>query len=109
VDEARSMLALLEGKTHRVYSGLSLLNSETGSRDSMVSCTKLRFATMSDREIETYIASGEWQDAAGAYRIQGQASYFIESIEGSWSCVMGLPIRELYGILGRAGYDFIPA
>jgi septum formation protein len=106
VDEARSMLRLLQGKTHRVYSGLCLLNLETRSRETVTACTKIRFAPMSDREIESCLLSGEWQGAAGAYRIQGQASYYIEGIEGSWSCVVGLPIRELYGILCRAGYDF---
>lgn len=108
IEEARSMLKSLQGGTHRVYSGLCLLNLETGGRESAVACTKLRFAPMSDREVEAYLASGEWLGAAGAYRIQGRASYYIDVIEGSWSCVVGLPIRELYVILCRAGYDFTP-
>lgn len=106
VDEARAMLGMLEDRIHRVYSGICLLNRETGKRESVVACTRLRFAHMTEQEIESYLASGEWVGAAGAYRIQGQASYYIESIHGSWSCVMGLPIRELYGILSRAGYEF---
>ncbi len=108
IEEARSMVKSLQGNTHRVYSGLCLLNLETGRRESAVACTKLRFAPMSDREVEAYLASEEWRGAAGAYRIQGQASYYIDVIEGSWSCVVGLPIRELYVILCRAGYDFTP-
>jgi len=108
LDEARTMLCLLQGKTHRVYSGLCLLDLDTGKRESVVACTTLRFASMTEAEIVRYLDSEEWIGAAGAYRIQGQASYFIESIRGSWSCVMGLPIRELYGILNRAGYEFTP-
>ncbi len=108
IAEARLMLGQLQGKTHKVYSGLCLLNLWTGRRESTVACTKLRFAPMSEAEIERNLESGEWRGAAGAYRIQGRASYHIDAIEGSWSCVVGLPIRELYVILCRAGYDFTP-
>jgi len=63
---------------------------------------------MSAAEIEEYLDSGEWEGVAGAYRVQGLAARHIERIEGSWSGIVGLPIRELYVILRRAGFDLRP-
>ena len=62
---------------------------------------------MSQKEIEFYVETGDWHGAAGAYRIQGLASCFITKIEGSQSCVIGLPIFELYDILKSQGYSVI--
>jgi septum formation protein len=59
---------------------------------------------MSQDEIQFYHDTEEWRGVAGAYRLQGKGAWFIESIEGSPSGVMGLPIRELYGILKKSGY-----
>lgn len=107
--EAAEMLSYMEGRTHTVFSGLCLLDRSEGRRFSVCSSTKVRFAPMDRGEIEEYLDSGEWRGAAGAYRVQGLGSCYIERLEGSWSCVVGLPIRELYGILKEAGYDFTPA
>lgn len=107
-DHARAMLKQLQGKTHRVYSGLCLFNFESEKSETVIATTKVSFARMKDEEIEEYLQWNEWQGAAGAYRIQGRASWYIKGITGSWSCVVGLPIRELYGILSNAGYDFAP-
>ena len=104
--EAREMLSYMEGKTHTVFSGLCLLDLENGTRLTACSKTAVRFSGMTEEEIEDYLDSGEWRGAAGAYRVQGRGSCFIESMKGSWSCVVGLPIRELYGILTSAGYEF---
>jgi septum formation protein len=62
---------------------------------------------MTEKEIEWYADTGDWHGAAGGYRIQGLASCFISSIEGTDSCVMGLPIFELYDILKRQGYSIL--
>ena len=62
---------------------------------------------MSDEEIQWYVETGEWHGAAGGYRIQGMASCFIKSIEGSYSCVVGLPISELYDILKEQNYSLL--
>jgi septum formation protein len=105
-DEARAMLRLLAGRTHTVFTGLCLADTRTGSRSTVCATTAVRFASMSDIEIERYLDSDEWRGAAGAYRLQGRGSCFIEQVRGSWSCVVGLPIRELYGMLKHAGYDF---
>ncbi len=104
--EAKAMLAYMAGKTHTVFSGLCLLDLDSGIRHTACSSTKVRFAPMSEREIEGYLDTEEWRGAAGAYRVQGCGSCFIEAMKGSWSCVVGLPIRELYGILIDADYDF---
>ena len=105
-DEARSMLHQLEGRTHTVFTGLCLAETGSGSRSTICATTSVRFAAMSDAEIERYLDCEEWRGAAGAYRLQGRGSCFIEQVRGSWSCVVGLPIRELYGMLKDAGYDF---
>lgn len=107
-DEAASMMRLLEGRTHAVRTGLALLDRVTGAIRVARSDSLVKFASMSEEEIGFYIASGEWQGVAGAYRIQGKAALFIESLQGSWSGVVGLPLRELYGILNEAGFR-IPA
>ena len=98
-DEARAMLALLAGRTHTVFTGLCLAEIGTGRRDTVCATTAVRFAAMSGAEIEGYLDCEEWRGAAGAYRLQGRGSCFIEQVRGSWSCVVGLPIRELYGML----------
>jgi septum formation protein len=107
-DEAASMMRLLEGRTHVVRTGLALLDRVTGAIRVARSDSLVKFASMSEEEIGFYIASGEWRGVAGAYRIQGKAALFIESLQGSWSGVVGLPLRELYGILNEAGFR-IPA
>lgn len=98
---ARLMLGLLAGRTHRVHTGLALLDARDGREESLVSTSLVRFAPMSADEIEALLDTGEWEGVAGAYRIQGLAACFIEEIRGSWSGIVGLPIRELYAILTR--------
>ncbi len=105
-DEARAMLRRLAGRAHTVFTGLCLAEIGTGNRSTVCATTTVRFAAMSDTEIERYLDCEEWRGAAGAYRLQGRGSCFIEQVRGSWSCVVGLPIRELYGMLKGAGYDF---
>jgi septum formation protein len=102
--EAGRMLKALAGKTHQVYSGLALIDGDTGAVHSIVSSTDVRFAPLSGREIEGYLDTGEWRGVAGAYRIQERASFFVERVEGSFSGVVGLPLREFYVILGQAAY-----
>ncbi len=64
--------------------------------------TRVRMKKMSAREIEGYIRTGEPFDKAGAYAIQGRGAYLVESIAGSYTNVVGLPLTELYGLLERA-------
>jgi len=106
--DAARMIRLLAGRRHFVRTGVALFDRSTSRMSTTRSDTAVDFAPMSESEIENYLGSGEWMGVAGAYRIQGRASLFIDSVEGSWSGVVGLPMRELYVILRDAGYR-IPA
>jgi septum formation protein len=103
-DDARRMIVLLSGRVHCVHTGLALIDRENGREWTARSDSTVGFSRMDYEEIETYLDSGEWEGVAGAYRIQGRAAWFIERIEGSWSGIVGLPIRELYGILKSADF-----
>jgi septum formation protein len=108
MDDARRMIKMLAGKMHVVHTGLALIDRENGREWTARSDSSVRFAAMSSAEIEDYLASGEWEGAAGGYRVQERASFYIDRIEGSWSGIVGLPIRELYGILRQAGFRLGP-
>ena len=97
VDEAdaRRMLDLLNAKWHEVLTGVALVRVGGETRVGYET-TRVRFAEMSNEEIDWYISTGEPFGKAGAYGIQGNASLFIEEIEGDYFNIMGLPIRLVY-------------
>ncbi|HKG46382.1 MAG TPA: Maf family protein [Pyrinomonadaceae bacterium] len=97
VDEAdaRRMLNLLNAKWHEVLTGVAVVRVEGETRVAYER-TRVRFAELSENEIDWYIATGEPFGKAGAYGIQGKASMFIEEIEGDYFNIMGLPIRLVY-------------
>ena len=95
--EARSMLALLSGREHTVITGICVLHPAGVIVED--ESTRVCFARLTLEEIETYVASGEPMDKAGAYAIQGLASKFVERIEGCYFNVMGLPLSRVYRIL----------
>ena len=96
-DDARRMLKMLSGRWHEVLTAVALIRADKES-DPLVSVetTRVRFAELSDAEIEWYVSSGEHLDKAGAYGIQEKAALFIEQIQGDYFNVMGLPIRLVY-------------
>lgn len=98
---ARSMLTRLSGREHEVLTGVALVAGPHCAAE--VVATRVRFVTLSDAEIEWYVASGEPEGKAGAYAIQGLGSRFVESIDGSWSNVVGLPVATVYRLLKEAG------
>jgi septum formation protein len=105
-EDAGRMLSHLSGKTHSVYTGIALF-SEIGKRlDTRFAKTRVHFIKMSGKEIEFYLDTGEWEDVAGAYRVQERASLFIDRIKGSYSNVVGLPISLFYAMLRDANYTF---
>lgn len=104
-EEAFFMLRRLAGKTHTVFSGICLADRFSGVLRTRLSETEVTFANLDDDEIRRYVATDEWAGAAGGYRLQGKGSLIIERICGSWSGVVGLPLRELYGILTEAKYS----
>jgi septum formation protein len=103
--DARRMLALLSGRTHRVITGVAVA---TGS-DPEIRCqvaaevTAVRFLTLSAEEIAAYVATGEPMDKAGAYAIQGRAAKWIPRIEGDYFNVVGLPLALVASMLEVLG------
>ena len=106
-EEAFEFLSALQDRTHHVITALALYNGRNHVTTVRSASTKVTFAPMSKEEIEWYIDTGDWHGAAGGYRIQGMASCFITKIEGTNSCVVGLPIFELYDMLKEQGYSII--
>ena len=105
-EDARAMIAALEGRKHRVITALALYKGSTKTMDYRQAESTVFFAPMAKNEIEWYLNSNEWQDAAGAYKIQGLASCFISEIHGSFSSIVGLPLRDFYAILKDNGYHY---
>ena len=104
-DEAAQMLSLLSGRDHQVMTGMTVLR---GQRE--VSCTEvtdIHFRDLTDKEIESYIATGEPMDKAGAYGIQGGAALFAQKMVGDYYNVMGLPVCRLYEILTQLAPEWM--
>ena len=103
--DAMRMLATIAGQTHMVYTGVTLQNVERGWCDTRVAETEVRMLPLSAQEIEWYVGTGEPLDKAGASAAQGVGAVFIESIHGSYTNVVGLPLATLFQMLRRAGID----
>jgi len=97
--DARRMLALLSGRSHDVITGICLRRGPDCVVDSAT--TRVVFSQLTVEEIDTYVASGEPMDKAGAYAIQGLASKFIERIDGDYFNVVGLPVSLVYRYLSE--------
>jgi septum formation protein len=104
-EDAARMLATIAGKTHTVYTGVTLLNLARNWHDTRVAESEVRMLPLDAREIEWYVATGEPLDKAGAYAVQGTGAMFIDSIHGSYTNVVGLPLATLFGMLRKAGID----
>ena len=96
-DDAMQMLQSLSGRCHRVITAVVLLGSTVSQR---LSVNKVCFDTISRQQCESYCQSGEPYDKAGAYGIQGGAAVFLRRLEGSYSSVMGLPLKETAELVG---------
>ena len=99
-EDAVRTLIKMQGREHAVYTGLAVLKKDYS--DIRFDATKVRFRPMSDKEIRWYVSTGEPMDKAGSYGIQGLASLFVESIEGNYFNVVGLPAPVLYEMLLKA-------
>ena len=99
--EAREMLSALSGRTHQVYTGVSLFHP--GGRRTEHEVTAVTFRPLSREEIAAYVATGEPMDKAGAYGIQGLGALLVERLEGDYFNVMGLPLCRLGRMLAAAG------
>jgi septum formation protein len=107
--DAIRILGTIAGKTHVVYTGVTLENTSSNYRDTRVAETEVRMLPLEPAEIEWYVGTGEPLDKAGAYAAQGIGAMFIESIHGSYTNVVGLPLATLFQMLRRAGLDPLAA
>ncbi len=111
-DDAARMLESLSGKAHQVMTGVFAGIIGTDRQGASVvlentadfSQTSVTIKSLSNSEISWYISTDEWQNAAGAYRIQGKGACLTTSISGSFSNVVGLPLELIYGMLVQLGY-----
>ena len=97
------MLRHLSGRSHRVLTGLVMLDGATLALETRVVNTEVRFRTLSDAEIDAYVRTKEPLDKAGSYGIQGLGAAFIERIEGDFWNVAGLPLAALNELLTATG------
>jgi septum formation protein len=102
---ARAMLSALSGRTHAVYTGVTVLRG--GCARTEHEKTLVRFRRLTEREILAYIATGEPMDKAGAYGAQGIGALFVVGIEGDFFNIMGLPLCRLSQMLEKMGVSLI--
>jgi septum formation protein len=91
--DAETFLRLLSGRTHEVMSGIAL--REGGSERSDVAVTWVRFRELEQRDLDWYLATGEWRERAGGYAIQGRGAALVAEIDGDYWNVVGLPVPTL--------------
>ncbi len=103
--EARAMLAALKGRMHKVFTGLAVVNAETGRREVAVVETKVWIHPLTDQEIGEYVSTGESIGKAGGYAIQGAGGALVERIEGCFENVVGLPLSRLRSMLEGFGLE----
>ena len=106
-EDARQMLLSLSGRTHHVLTGVTVRRGKY--HDTRCEETEVRFGALSAKEIDSYIATGEPMDKAGAYGIQGLASVFVSGISGDYYNVMGLPLHTCTAMLRQAGIPVLEA
>jgi septum formation protein len=104
-EDAKRMLKTIAGKTHVVYTGVTLTRHTPHSIDTHVATSEVRILPLTARDIDWYVATGEPLDKAGAYAAQGAGGMFIDSIHGSYTNVVGLPLALLFQMLRKAGID----
>ena len=100
-EEAKDMLRMLSGKTHNVHTGVCITDKE--KTVSFVNTVKVEFYELSEELIESYVASGESDDKAGAYGIQGLGCVLVKGINGDYFSVVGLPVAETVRALWSFG------
>ncbi len=107
-EEAKAMLRRLSGREHTVITGYCLLQRNRGRTENDYVSTRVFFRSLEESEIESYVATGEPLDKAGAYGIQGRGALFVERIEGCYSNVVGLPLAKIGQALRRFGIEVWP-
>ncbi len=103
--DAARMLSLIAGRTHTVYTGVTVQNVDRKYHDTRVAESEVRMLPLPPEDVEWYVRTGEPMDKAGAYAVQGIGAMFIDSIHGSYTNVVGLPLAMLFQMLRKAGID----
>lgn len=102
--DARRMLGMLAGRTHTVYTGLALLDTGAQPRCLLdLVASDVTMSALTDAEIAAYVATGEPSDKAGAYGIQGLGGRLVQSVAGSYTAVVGLPLNAVHRLLHTLG------
>jgi septum formation protein len=104
--EAKKMLRLLSGKTHRIFTGVAIIDGLGGPGLRMVEEVAVKMRAYSEQEIEDYLSCDESLDKAGAYSIQGRGRALIESIDGDYLAAVGLPLKPIARYLKNCGVPF---
>jgi septum formation protein len=95
-EEAGTLLRRLSGRTHEVWSGIALVSG--GDERTASAVTRVRFRRLEEPDMRWYLGSGEWRERAGGYAIQGRGAALVESIEGDFWNVVGLPVPDLLSL-----------
>ncbi len=104
-DDARRILSTLAGTTHKVITGVTLLDASTGRRLIRHEVTAVTMKALTGDELDAYLASDAWQGKAGAYGIQDRGDAFIDRIDGSFTNVVGFPMELVGRLLGAWGFE----
>ena len=107
-EEASAFLRALSGRTHQVYTAVAVLDGASGCRACGISRTDVTMRELDEETIAAYVRTGEAQDKAGAYAIQGEGQRLVASIRGPYDNVVGMPIRRLTRLLAECGIP-VPA
>ena len=102
-EDAKRMLRALSNREHEVFTGVCVLDTETGREEVRVERTGVHFRPIAETEVEEYVQTGEPMDKAGAYAIQGGAGVFVDALDGSFSNVMGFPTKAVREMLSHFG------
>jgi septum formation protein len=103
--DAKRILRKISNKTLRVYSGIAIINAQTGKKLVDYEVTRVKIRKLSNEDIERYISTGEPLDKAGAFAIQGLGAIFVSEIKGCYSNIMGLPLFNLAKNLRKFGVN----
>ena len=106
-ERAREMLMALSGKEHQVVTGLAVVDADSGTVEQDVVTTRVRFRNLGEELIGRYVATGEPLDKAGAYAIQGKGALLVDSIDGCFYNVVGLPLAALSRLLEKLGVSLL--
>ena len=102
IENARQILRQLSGQEHEVITGITLVHSQTLSASQI---SRVRMKNLSSKDINSYVESGEPMDKAGAYAIQGEGSFLVESFSGSYTNIIGLPMDLLEDLLKKSNFS----